>query len=174
MPLDYVTSLTQVATKHKLQLQYDDENMETARGICHATGVLGMDKYVSHIVRKVDGILHGLPSYQELDAVVIRHVRYPRFYKIAVQNFAYKTINEANVKHDEDWVVAQAKQDQRAQQEDRVAREKQFWETKKANSTKMRKSTEAKLRASGNARKLTPEERTWYVKNQGKQPPKGC
>lgn len=200
--LNYMASLTKVNKVPMLQLRDNGADMLSLLGVCQAAKALGMDKYVDHIIRRVDAIFHDLPSYEDLDTLIANKDSYPRVYAIAVRNFARKTrqgeipdqkdfdeylktrsdfahdIEETLIKHD-NWVEAQAKYEQRKQhrvkveeqakikaighkkqEKERLAHEKQFWDAKKANDTKMRKSTEAKLRASGNARKFTPEERT--------------
>ncbi|KAJ4374529.1 hypothetical protein N0V86_007398 [Didymella sp. IMI 355093] len=214
--VDYMKSLTRVSHPTPLRLQFDDNDIETHLGVCQAAKILGMDKYVDHLIRQVDAIFHGLPSYKDLDHLVIHKTWYPRVYGIAVRTFARMVredeipdpedfekylftrddfahdVEEANIKHC-NWVEMQVKHDQREQQrledeeaaqaktvkfkkkeKERLAREKQFWAAKNTQDAKLRKATEQKVRASGNARKFTPEEHAWYVKANGKQPPKGC
>lgn len=214
--VDYMKSLTQVRKPMPLRLQFDDDDIETHLGVCQTVKVLGMDKYVGHLIRQVDAIFHGLPSYEDLDYLVIHKAQHPRVYGIAVRTLARMVredeipdpgafqeylsqrkqfahdIEEANTKHN-NWAEMQAKHKQHEQQrlkdqeaaqakaaelkkmeKERLAREKQFWAAKNTQDAKMRKATEQKMLASGNARKFTPEERAWYVKTNGKQPPKGC
>jgi hypothetical protein len=59
-------------------------------------------------------------------------------------------------------------------EKERVTREKQFWTAKNTQDAKLHEATEQRTLASGNARNFTSEERAWYVKTNGKQPPKGC
>ncbi|KAF1922738.1 uncharacterized protein M421DRAFT_426569 [Didymella exigua CBS 183.55] len=186
-------------------------DMMTQLGVCLAAQALDMDKYVDYFIHRVDAIFHSLPSYEDLNTLVVQKDLYPRMYAIVVRSFARKTregkipdqtdfdqylksrsdfaqdIEEALTKNNS-WVESQAKYEQHVKieneakakaieldklEKERAVRKKQSWNAKKTNDTKMRKSTEAKSRASGNARKFTPEERAWYVKVQGKQPPKG-
>ena len=69
--LDYMKSLTQVKNPTPLRLQFDDNDIETHLGVCQAAMVLGMDKYVDHLIRQAEAIFHGLPSYEDLDYLVI-------------------------------------------------------------------------------------------------------
>ncbi|KAJ4337200.1 hypothetical protein N0V87_004873 [Didymella glomerata] len=214
--VDYMKSLTQVRNPTPLRLQFDDNDIETHLGVCQVAKILGMEKYVDHLIRQADAIFHGLPSYEDLDYLVIHKAWYPRVYGIAVRTFARMVrddeipdpenfekylfqreefandIEKTNIKHF-NWIEMQAKHKQREQErlmnkeaarakaaelkkidKERVAREKLFWTIKNTQDAKLRKATEQKTRASGNARKFTSEERTWYVKTNGKQPPKGC
>jgi hypothetical protein len=214
--VDYMKSLTRVPHPMPLRLLFDDNDIETRLGVCQAAKILGMDKYVDHLIRQTDAVFHGLPSYEDLDYLVIHKTWYSRVYSIAVRTCARMVredeipdpeafekylftrdafahdIEEANIKH-YNWVEMQAKHEQREQQrledeeaaqakaveskkkeKERLAREKQFWAAKNTQDAKLQKATEQKTRASGNGRKFTPEERAWYVKTNGKQPPKGC
>lgn len=214
--VDYMKSLTQVKHPAPLWLRLDDDDIETHLGVCQAANILGMDKYVAHLVRKVDTIFHGLPSYEDLDYLVIHKAWYSRVYGIAVRTFAQmvredgipdpedfekylfrreefaQDIEDANIKHF-NWIEMQAMHELREQQrlqdkeyaqakaaelekmtKKRNARQKQFWAVKNTQDAKLRKATEQKTRASGSARKFTCEERIWYIKTNGKQPPKGC
>lgn len=214
--VDYMKSLTQVKHPAPLWLRLDDDDIETHLGVCQAANILGMDKYVAHLVRKVDTIFHGLPSYEDLDYLVIHKAWYSRVYGIAVRTFAQmvredgipdpedfekylfrreefaQDIEDANIKHF-NWIEMQAMHELREQQrlqdkeyaqakaaelekmtKKRNARQKQFWAVRNTQDAKLRKATEQKTRASGSARKFTCEERIWYIKTNGKQPPKGC
>jgi hypothetical protein len=137
--LDYMKSLTQVRNPTPLRLHFDYNEIETHLVVCQAAMVLGMDKYVDHLIRQADAIFHGLPSYEDLDDLVIHKDWYPRVYGIAVRTFARllredeipdpddfekylfqreefaQDIEEAKVKH-YNWIEMQARHEQREQQ----------------------------------------------------------
>lgn len=111
------------------------------------------------------------------------------FEKYLLQRLEFaKDIEKAKVEH-HDWIEKRAKLDQRLKEEEttkakavearkaekeRLAREKQCWAGKNTQDTDMRKVVEEKTRATGDARRFTAEERTLYVKANGKQPPTSC
>lgn len=206
--VEHIKSLTRDLTPTLLKLGIDECGFDASLSVCLAAEALGMDQYVSHLVYQSYAYFDGLPSYEDLDYLIIHKSWYPRVYKAAVRSHAYKVregeipdpetfekyllqrlefaedIEKAKVEH-HDWIEKRAKLDQRLKEEDitkakavearkaekeRLARE----EHKNTQDADMRKVVEEKTRATGNARRFTAEERTLYVKANGKQPATSC
>lgn len=136
--VSYLKDLTKATKTFNIHLRGEDETTATALDVCHAAEVLGMDKYVSNLVPKLDAIYHNMPSYEQLEAVILHPAGKTRFYKIAVKNFAQRIrlgqipdaddFNEylefhtgfaddikAAIEKQEKWISAQEKREKREQ-----------------------------------------------------------
>lgn len=73
------------------------------------------------------------------------------------------------------WVQEQAHLREQAAKRKKYNAERRAEEMKRAaHENAMRQACLAKTRASGKERVMTAEEKKWYIKEFGKQPPRGC
>jgi hypothetical protein len=166
--------------------------------VCQAAFRLGMTKYTCHVFRRMEAcISNTLLRYDEIDAVCHFGASHPRLYNRMVDRlavmvreetipnpgvfaqfcFARPVLNTSIVAtvawQDEKQPQAQRKSEPAAcqkQQQERRAKEKK----RSAHESAMRQACLAKTRATGKDRVMNVEEKEWYVKAYGKQPPRGC
>lgn len=73
------------------------------------------------------------------------------------------------------WAQEQVRlQEQAAERKKRDAERRAEEKKRAAYESAMRQACVAKTRATGKDRVMTAEEKKWYVKAYGKQPPRGC
>jgi hypothetical protein len=188
-------------------------NMDTyeSMSVCAAGKLLGAEKYVAHVLGKVEAYFHNvqLPTYGGLDAALIYSDKYPRFLHLAVQKLAKlvredkiedvadfeeylvqqpvlaDSIKTANTKH-ANWVRGRELAARREQQAKKIAerdeafRKQQatrqagrdaadtaFWAQRKKEDTEDRVSIKRNLAGPVVKRKLTPRERSYWVRTYG-------
>ncbi|KAF1842940.1 uncharacterized protein K460DRAFT_288836 [Cucurbitaria berberidis CBS 394.84] len=176
--------------KHKPNQLSKNMTMLESLSICAAANLLGMSRYVDHIYKRCEALLRkGLPTYENLDAIIAFSKHHERLFSIVVNDLAVHvrddtipdveefnaylmlnpildaTIKEVNEKYATNLL----------RQAEREERRIPFWDEKKAKAATLEISCQKKaLETIPKDRKFTSEERMHWLRTKGKQPPKGC
>ncbi|KAF2030623.1 hypothetical protein EK21DRAFT_100301 [Setomelanomma holmii] len=157
-----------------------------------AADVLGMKKYTDHIYRKCEACLrHELPSYEDLNAFTLFAAKHSHLLRLLVSTAIAKreeyVANCARIgqeREDKNRAALQAKiaeerataidKEREQRQKEKAAKEKEFWDKKKAEAAEDEKAIQAKLKLSADKRKFTPREKAHWRRTRGTKLPKGC